>query len=248
LVSRLGDVSVAVRQLLRRAVVQVSRFGELMEVHLLAEHADALEAVVALYPDARVLTFVSRVDALSVSLQGAHLLRCRSGARERDKARDCHVSRSREQLAFVEGRVGIPAAHKAAMGAALMRELAPPTLELGADENDASCASRRGADPGYPVTAAGVPECSAPAHSPTAEMSLSTAGSAAQNAPGRDRGAFDMGAGVREAPPMTTTADPTPNSGRAAPPGSETSGRHDVRGSGSVRAAARHCDRGDGGY
>ena len=222
MVTRLGDDSVAVRQLLQSAVVQVSRFGELMEVHLLAEHADALEAVVALYPDARVLTFVSRVDALSVSLQGAHLLRCRSGARERDKARDCHVSRSREQLAFVEGRVGIPAAHKAAMGAALMRELAPPTLELGADENDASCASRRGADPGYPVTAAGVPDCSAPAHSPTAEMSLSTAGSAAQNAPGRDRGAFDMGAGVREAPPMTTTAAAPVWAAAAPPPGAPT--------------------------
>jgi len=49
---RLRDVSAAVRQLLRRAVVQASRFGDVMEVRLLAEHADTLEAVVALSPDA----------------------------------------------------------------------------------------------------------------------------------------------------------------------------------------------------
>ena len=98
------------------------------------------------------------------------------------------------------------------------------------------------------AAAAGVPEGSAPAHSTTAEMPSSTVGAAAQKTLGRDRGEFDMGASVGDAPLMTTTtADPTPNSGRAAPPGSETSRRQDVRGGESVRAAARHCDRDDGG-
>ena len=97
------------------------------------------------------------------------------------------------------------------------------------------------------AAAAGVPERSAPAHSTTAEMSSSTVGAAAQKTLGRDRGEFDMGASVGDAPLMTTTAEPTPNSGRAAPPGSETSRRQDVRGRERVRAAARHCDRHDGG-
>jgi len=127
---RLRDVSAAVRQLLRRAVVQDSRFGDLMEVRLLAEHADTLEAVVALSLDACVLTLVSGVDPLSVSLLGAQLPRWLSGERERDKARDCHVARCREQLASVDGRVRIPVAHTATMGAALMRELAPFAQEL----------------------------------------------------------------------------------------------------------------------
>jgi len=56
-----------------------------------------------------------------------------------------------------------------------------------------------------------------------------------------------MAVGVRNAPLMTTTADPTLNSVRATPRGSEKFHRHDVRGSGSIRAAARQRYRGDCG-
>jgi len=127
---RLRDVSAAVKQLLRRAVVQAGRFGDLVEVRLLAEHADTLEAVVALSPDACVLTLVSGVGPLSIFLLGAHLPRWLSEERERDTVRDCHVARCQEQLASVDKRVGIPLAHTATMGAALMRELAPFAQEL----------------------------------------------------------------------------------------------------------------------
>jgi len=243
---------------------------------MLSENADALEEVVALSHDTRVLTLVPGVDLPSALLSGAHLPRWLPGERARDKAYDCHVVRCRDQLASVGGRVGIPAAHEAAVGAAMMRELAPTVRGLGADDNDASGAARRGADRGHPVTAvprgaagsvgdnrcgdctppltgsatasaAGVPESSAPAHSTTAEISSSTASAAAQKTLGRDGGAVDVAAGVGNAPLTMTTADPTPNSGRVTPPGCEMSHRHDVRGSGSVRAAARHRHRGYGG-
>ena len=275
LVWRLRGVSAAVRQLLRRAVVQTSRSSERMEDGMLFEHADALDAVVALPSDTRVVTLVSEVDPPSASLLGAHLPRWLPRERDRDKAHDCHMVRCRDQLASVGGRVGIPAADEAAVGAALMRELAPFVRELGADDNDASGATRRGADRAHPVTAgprgaaasvggnrrgdcnpllpgsatasaAGVPENSAPEHITTAETSSSIASAAAPKTLGRDGGAVDMGAGVGKAPLMTPTADPTPSSGRATPSGSEMSRRHDVRGSRSVRAAARHRYRREG--
>jgi len=236
---------------------------------MLSELTDALEAVVALSPNTRVVTLVPGVDLPSASLLGAHLPRWLPVTRACDKAHDCHVMRFRDQLASVGGWVGIPAAHEAAVGAALMRELDPSVRELGADDNDASGTARRGADRGYPVTvvprgaaaavggnrrgdcnppptgsatasAAGVPGSSAPAHSTTAEISSSMATAAAQKTLGRDGGAVDMAAGVGKSTLMTTTADPTPNSGRAAPPGSEISLRNDVHRSVSVRAAARH--------
>jgi len=251
LVWRLRDVSAADMQLLRRAVVQASRSSDLMEVCMLSENADALDVVVALCPDTRVVTLVPGVDPPSASLPGAQPPRWLPGERARDKAHDCHVVRCRDQLASVGGPVGIPgipAAHEAAVRAALICELAPSVRELGVDDNDASGAARRGADRGHPVTAvprgaaesvggnrweecnppltgsatasaAGVPESSVPAQSTTAEISSSTANAAAQKTLGRDGGAVDMAAGVEKAPLMMTTADPTLNSGRATPPG-----------------------------
>jgi len=251
LVWRLRDVSAAVRQLLRRAVVQASRSSDLMEVCMLSANADALEVVVALCPDTRVVTLVPGVDPPSASLPGAHLPRWLPGERARDKAHDCHVVRCRDQLASVGGRVGLPgisAAHEAAVGVALICELAPSVRELGVDDNEASGAARHGADRGHPVTAvprgaagsvggnrwedcnppltgsatasaAGVPESSEPEQSTTAEISSSTASAAARKTLGRDGGAVDMAAGVGKAPLMMTTADPTLNSGRATPPG-----------------------------
>jgi len=62
---------------------------------------------------------------------GAHLPRWLPEERARYKAHDCHVVRCRDQLASVGGRVGILSAREAAVGAALMRELAPSVRELG---------------------------------------------------------------------------------------------------------------------
>ena len=98
---------------------------------MLSEHPDALEAVVALSPDTRVVTLVPGVDTPSASLLGAQLPRWLPEERAREKAHECHVLRCRDQLASVGGRVGIPAAREAAVGAALMHELAPSVRQLG---------------------------------------------------------------------------------------------------------------------
>jgi len=151
---RLRDILAAVTRLPRRAVVHASRCSDLIEVRVLAEHADAFEAAVALSPEARDLTLVSGVDPLSVSLLGSRRRRGLTGEQAREKARDCHVARCREQLGSVDGRVGMPAAHRAALSAALTRELAPFVRVLGAGGAEATSAARRGADRGDPVLAA----------------------------------------------------------------------------------------------
>jgi len=273
---RLRDILAAVTRLPRRAVVHASRCSDLIEVRVLAEHADAFEAAVALSPDARDLTLVSGVDPLSVSLLGSRRRRGLTGEQAREKARDCHVARCRAQLGSLDGRVGMPAAHRAALRAALTRELAPFVRVLGAGGAEATRAARRGADRGDPVLAAargaavdvggnrrgdenpsptapttaaasaGVPEFSKPPHSPTADFSPSAAAAAAQHKFDGDRGEADMVTVMGKAPVMTTATDPTPESDRATSPGAENSRRPDGPGLGRVRAAARHRDGGVG--
>jgi len=52
-------------------VVDVDRAGDLAEVRLLAQHANAFEAAVALSPAAASLKLVRGVNALSPSLFGS---------------------------------------------------------------------------------------------------------------------------------------------------------------------------------
>ena len=62
---RLRQQLSAVAGLLERADVDVDRVGDLAVVRLLAPHADAFEAAVALSPAADTLTLVRGVDPLS---------------------------------------------------------------------------------------------------------------------------------------------------------------------------------------
>jgi len=68
---RLRELLSAAAGLFNRAVVDVDRAGDHTEARLLAQHADAFEAAVALSPAAATLTLVRGVDPLSLSLLGA---------------------------------------------------------------------------------------------------------------------------------------------------------------------------------
>jgi len=127
---RLRQLLSGVAGLPERAVVDVDRFGDLAAVRLLATHADAFEAAVALSPAADTLTLVRGVDALSPSLLGAPRRRGLSEEAARTTARAFFVARTTAKLASLDERVGMPPAHRDALRQLLHRELAPHVRQL----------------------------------------------------------------------------------------------------------------------
>jgi len=121
----LREVLSAAAGLPKRAVVDVDRAGDLAEVRLLAQHADAFEAAVALSPAAATLTLVRGVVPLSPSLLGAPRRRGLSADAACEVARAFYVARRRAKLASLDERVGMPPAHRDALRPLLHRELAP---------------------------------------------------------------------------------------------------------------------------
>ena len=130
---RLRELLPGVAKLPRRAVVAVDRAGDLAEVRVLEQHADAFEATVALSPAADTLTLVRGVDLLSPSLLGAPRRRGLSAEVAREVARAFYVARRRAKLSSLDERVGMPPAHWDGLRPLLPQELAPYVQQLGAD-------------------------------------------------------------------------------------------------------------------
>ena len=129
---RLRELLSGATGLPKRAVVDVDRAGDLAEVRLLAQHADAFEAAVALSPAAATLTLVRDVDPLSPSLLGAPRRRGLSAEAAIETARAFFVARRRAKLSSLDARVGMPPAHRDALRPLLHRELAPHVRQLAA--------------------------------------------------------------------------------------------------------------------
>jgi len=127
---RLRQLLSAVAGLPERAVVDVDRLGDLAAVRLLAPHADAFEAAVALSPAADTLTLLRGVDPLSPSLLGAPRRRGLTAEAARETARAFFVTRTTAKLASLAERAGMPPAHREALRQLLHRELAPRGRQL----------------------------------------------------------------------------------------------------------------------
>ena len=127
---RLRQLLSAVAGLPERAVMDVDRFGDLAAVRLLATHADAFEAAVALSPAAGTLKLVRGVDPLSPLLLGAPCRRGLSKEAARATARAFFVARTTAKLASLDERVGMPPTHWDALRQLLHRELAPHVRQL----------------------------------------------------------------------------------------------------------------------
>jgi len=129
---RLRELLSAAAGLPKRAVVDVDRAGDLAKVRLLAQHADAFEAAVALSPAAATLTLVRGVGPLSPSLLGAPGRRGLSAEAAREVARAFYVARRRAKLSSLDERVGMPPAHRDALRPLLHQEPAPYVQQLDA--------------------------------------------------------------------------------------------------------------------
>jgi len=127
---RLRQLLSAVAGLPERAVVDVDRLGDLAAVRMLAPHADAFEAAVALSPAADTLTLLRGVDPLSPSLLGAPRRRGLTAEAARETARAFFVTRTTAKLASLAERAGMPPAHREALRQLLHRELAPRGRQL----------------------------------------------------------------------------------------------------------------------
>jgi len=127
---RLRELLSGVAGLPKRAVVDVDRAGDLAEVRVLEQHADAFEAAVALSPAADTLTLVRGIDPLSPSLLGAPRRRGLSAEAACEVARAFYVARRRAKLSSLDERLGMPPAHRDALRPLLHRELAPHVRQL----------------------------------------------------------------------------------------------------------------------
>ena len=129
---RLRELLPGVAKLPRRAVVAVDHAGDLAEVRVLEQQADAFEATVALSPAADTLTLVRGVDLFSPSLLGSPRRRGLTAEAAIEAARAFFVARRRAKLSSLEERIGTPPAHRDALRPLLHRELAPHLRELAA--------------------------------------------------------------------------------------------------------------------